>query len=433
MTNRSVSHAVLGLLTLITLATPHNACAQETTSGTIAMTGSGSAGYGDRVCSFSTNATANVTANFAAMTLTVSISANYTVQPNPYGCVSYTATWSGIVIPLSQSGNSFSGTVTSSFACGTCASGEQSLQVSTQLVNETSSSGPSTLNVTLSFAAQYQLYDPTLGAGFNDNSASGVGTLVGGTYSIVIPGAPFSATPSVTACGKLQASSTPITVQAMFVNSGTNTTATGGTLTLSLAEQANSGGHPHLDRPVGTLSTNSGTSPLSATYTPGEASGTINLTVRGTAPDGSAPTPATTAINIGGAGSPFVPLSGVAFSIASHPEGTYGTAGMEEAVSDMAANYPLLAEQAGDSNPTPLRSEAASLPLGGIFDIDLTWTQPHCGHRDGQTIDLSLSNTTAVEKNAMKVAANDAGLAFYYVPESPSNPSANHWHATLTQ
>lgn len=33
MTNRSVSHAVLGALALMTLAAPHNACAQQTTSG----------------------------------------------------------------------------------------------------------------------------------------------------------------------------------------------------------------------------------------------------------------------------------------------------------------------------------------------------------------------------------------------------------------
>jgi len=185
MTSRSVPHAVLALLALMTLAAPHNACAQQTT--TIAMTGSGSAGYGDRVCSFSTTATANITADFAAMTLTVSISANYAVQPNPYGCTSYSASWSGIVIPLSQSGNSFSGSVTQNFACGTCASGEQSLQVSTQLVSEPSTSGPSTLSVTLSFTAQYQLYDPTLGAGFNNNSASGLGTLVEPQIQIVPP------------------------------------------------------------------------------------------------------------------------------------------------------------------------------------------------------------------------------------------------------
>jgi hypothetical protein len=151
------------------------------------MTGSGSAGYSGRVCSFSTTATANVTADFAAMTLTISISANYAVQPNPYGCVSYNASWSGIVIPLSQSGNSFSGTVTTNFACGTCPSGEQSLQVSTQLVNNTPPSGPLTLNATLSFTAQYQIYDPTFGAGFNDNSASGVGALVGPEIVITPP------------------------------------------------------------------------------------------------------------------------------------------------------------------------------------------------------------------------------------------------------
>lgn len=253
------------------------------------------------------------------------------------------------------------------------------------------------------------------------------------TYSIVVPGAPFSAVPSVEACGSLPDSSSPISIQAMFVDSTTNSQGAGGTLTFTLAEVPYSGGHPHLGRPLGTLSTTSGASPLTATYTPDESSGTVNLTVSGTAPDGSTPAPLTVAINIGWLGSPFTQLSGIAFSIASHPQGTYGTTPMQAAVADFAEDYSILTGAVGDKSPTPLRSEAASLPLGGIFDIDLDWTEPHCGHRNGLNVDLSLSNTTGLERAAMQVAAIDAGLAFYYVPESPSNPNTNHWHASLAQ
>jgi Putative Ig domain len=257
-------------------------------------------------------------------------------------------------------------------------------------------------------------------------------------YSIVISGAegvtgaPFIAVPSVIACGKSPNSQSPVMIQAVFLNLKTNAQVTGGSLNLSLAEKVDSGGHPHSGRPLGTLDSQSGESPLSTVYTPGEASGEIDLTVTGTAPDGSTPAPAHAAINIQSPGSPFTILSGVTFSIKSHPQGTYGTAQMETAVADMASSYLFYAHQLGDLNPSPVLSEAASLPLGGVFDITLMWKQPHCGHRDGQTIDLSLSNKTGRERIALSVAAHDAGLGFYYLPESPDSPTTNHWHATLT-
>lgn len=61
---------------------------------------------------------------------------------------------------------------------------------------------------------------------------------------------------------------------------------------------------------------------------------------------------------------------------------------MQAAVSDLVSNYVSLSNQGGDFNPSPLVSPAASLPLGGIFE-DLDWEEPHCGHRNGQAIDLS--------------------------------------------
>jgi len=235
---------------------------------------------------------------------------------------------------------------------------------------------------------------------------------------------------SIVACGVLPSSHTSSNISAMFVDA-TGTQITGGNLVLSLSEEVGSGGHPHSGRPLGTLDPSSGPSPLTSIYIPGEASGDIDIKVTGIAPDGSTPAPAYATIQIGTQG--FVSLTGVAFVVSNmtHPSGTFGTVGMQSAVGDMGNEYPTLAAARGDLNPTSLRSEAASLPFGGIFDIDRTWAPPHCGHRDGNSIDLSLSSTTARERLWMDIAAHDAGLGFYYIPESPASSTANHWHATL--
>ncbi|MNL03061.1 hypothetical protein D3C87_1235870 [compost metagenome] len=77
-----------------------------------------------------------------------------------------------------------------------------------------------------------------------------------------------------------------------------------------------------------------------------------------------------------------------------------------------------------------IKSQAASLAWGGLYDIKKDWKKPHCGHRDGNTIDLSLSNLTNYEKKLLDTIARKRGFDFYR-SESASNPLADHWHATL--
>jgi hypothetical protein len=94
------------------------------------------------------------------------------------------------------------------------------------------------------------------------------------------------------------------------------------------------------------------------------------------------------------------------------------------------------------SAPTPLESEAVSLPHGGLFDINDDWSQPHCSHREGKSIDLSLSKLTAAEQKVLADAVITAGLHFYRL-ESPGvqtclpgqkpheDVCTDHWHASV--
>jgi hypothetical protein len=115
----------------------------------------------------------------------------------------------------------------------------------------------------------------------------------------------------------------------------------------------------------------------------------------------------------------------------SHALGYYGTEGTSNAIISMRNYF--------ERNLVPMatfpviRSQAGSLPWGGLYDIDGDWMPPHCGHRDGLTFDLSLRNLSLREKQALGLASSKAGLRFFYVPESPLNRSANHWHAALSR
>lgn len=230
------------------------------------------------------------------------------------------------------------------------------------------------------------------------------------------------------ACGVLPSSNPfpTIPIDAELIDATGNTIA-GGDLVLSLSEVEYSGGHPHTGRPLGMLSSNSGPSPLNATYTPGEASGVINLTVTGTAPDGSTPEPVNVAIAIATSG--FVDLSdtGVTFNIVSHPQGTYGTVNMHQAVM-------LAANEYAKTFPPPLslNSQAASLIYGGIFDYQYAqgkaWIPPHCSHRDGRTLDVSFQLLTPEQQVATKAAFRKAGFGTPITEGTNGSSSGPHWH-----
>jgi hypothetical protein len=175
-----------------------------------------------------------------------------------------------------------------------------------------------------------------------------------------------------------------------------------------------------------------------------EASGDVSLTITGTDPNGNAITannlPAPITFHVQASGSPdWVPLSSTNVNVIingadpspSHPLGYYGTSSMADSVDQLSQNF--VDALGAIESPPPIYSQAGSLPWGGVYDIDRDWDTPHCGHRDGMTIDFSLRNLDNVEKKELAAAAQKNGLWFYYVPESPLNPNANHWHGTLVQ
>ena len=144
--------------------------------------------------------------------------------------------------------------------------------------------------------------------------------------------------------------------------------------------------------------------------------------------------------------SAWVPLSDVNTKVIiegsddrpSHPSGDYGTPEMAEAISFLGESF--VQDLIPRTSIPPIRSQAASLPWGGLYDADwdggvdgriVPWAPPHCGHRDGRTIDLSVRYLTSPQKNALRNAAIDSGFGFFYPPESPANLAANHWHATF--
>jgi hypothetical protein len=267
----------------------------------------------------------------------------------------------------------------------------------------------------------------TTASGVSYSSGSNAGSC-GSQYEIVVTPTNPETAPSVIACGKLPASQNPIPFQAKFVNTVTGQDAAGGNLVYSLKEEPFSGGHPHLGRQLfGITAPPSGPSPLPYEYFPPEASGDIHLTVTGTAPDGTTPAPASTTIHILTPGiTKDLSDTGVLFNVMSHPLGTYGTVDMDTRVSDMNVYYyELMIKLFGEIGPTPLESQSASLPLGGLFDIEQTWHPPHCSHRDGLTIDLSINDKTISERSAMWLAATDAGFSIVQEGSPP------HWHLHL--
>lgn len=115
---------------------------------------------------------------------------------------------------------------------------------------------------------------------------------------------------------------------------------------------------------------------------------------------------------------------------ASHIAGHFGTFEMAKRVRDMGRYFN---EALGNREVAPkLKSEAGSLPWGGLYDWHKDWKKPHCGHRDGKTIDLSVKTLTSRQKAFLQKAVKDARLGFYYIPESPSSSNPNiHWHAEM--
>lgn len=176
---------------------------------------------------------------------------------------------------------------------------------------------------------------------------------------------------------------------------------------------------------------------LVVTYTAPERSGAILNNISALDPNGSTIVTTNTVISAKIKDLIHLNIPGLEFqNINSHPgEGTYGTNNLQE---KMIAAMTLFKQLAIENDipeieiPT-LKSEGASLSWGGLFDINQNWHAPHCSHRNGTDIDISMSPfTNSPYKNQLKLSLQKAlsknQLSFPVTVESPSNISATHWH-----
>jgi hypothetical protein len=129
-----------------------------------------------------------------------------------------------------------------------------------------------------------------------------------------------------------------------------------------------------------------------------------------------------------------IQLSNLKFvNMNSHADGYYGLPMTISKLDIMLARYKELAIAYGvpENAIIPIRSEAASLAWGGLYDIGRNWNESHCGHRDGKTLDISMSYFLNSQydlklRKALADAARSKGFDFYK-NESPEK-FIDHWH-----
>lgn len=95
----------------------------------------------------------------------------------------------------------------------------------------------------------------------------------------------------------------------------------------------------------------------------------------------------------------FVSLEdlGIAFDVKSHlGEGVSGTQSFKTSLQKVIGDYRNYSTMLKIGQQISLKSESASMSEGGLFDYewssdDRPWRTPHCSHRDGRTLDFSMS------------------------------------------
>jgi len=208
--------------------------------------------------------------------------------------------------------------------------------------------------------------------------------------------------PSINGCGALKPEFYQRNFRVQCIEKASGTVIAGCRLGSALELGTDHGGHEHdFDtRPLGDVSPADSMDQLvdipiaglQMSYESPEVAGDVNLTLSGFDPNGR---------SVDGAGVQFqvtrgefeaLRAPGFQISVDSHPDGDRGTTRMQEKLSDLLRRFNEKAQKIFVSQS--LISEGASLPRGGLFDYNFQvtpWEPPHCGHRDGETLDLSYS------------------------------------------
>jgi hypothetical protein len=192
-------------------------------------------------------------------------------------------------------------------------------------------------------------------------------------------------------------------------------------VTIAPKARALSGGHDHdsASRPKGSFDPSSGstgTSGLNTTYTSPEPSGIIDVTITGTAPDGTALIPSTFTIGVQISG--LAPLgAGTNYDLvgatANHGDNHYGTASLNGALVNLADSY------AAAFPNNKLAYNDMSLVTGGVFDINGSWAPPHASHRMGVDCDVRFVPPTQRRRFRQLIMA--AGISTVF-------QEGDHWH-----
>ncbi len=200
------------------------------------------------------------------------------------------------------------------------------------------------------------------------------------------------------------------------VTVSTNPSVSGQSLSMSLSEVANSGGHQHTGRPLGNFGTTSGATNASGqfqtTYTASAFGGLemISATVGGTTASASLAV-AVNGLTALGAGNNYSLVG----STPSHPSNHFGTATAN-------ANLVSIANQYASQYPgSSLNYNDQSLSQGGLFDIAATWTTPHSEHRFGLNCDVSKSNVPSDRWGNLEDIFATTGSPNFL-------DEGNHWH-----
>lgn len=115
--------------------------------------------------------------------------------------------------------------------------------------------------------------------------------------------------------------------------------------------------------------------------------------------------------------------------------GVYVTPRFKQQMRAAIAEYYNRSRKAGipEDQIISLRSEAASLVWGGLYDIMHNWQPSHCGHRIGNALDIGMwdfNNSKSSYKDKMRLFLRQAllnnKLSFPVPSESPSGNK--HWH-----
>lgn len=156
------------------------------------------------------------------------------------------------------------------------------------------------------------------------------------------------------------------------------------TLTKKLGEQGGGHGHAGADRPLGTLSRSTGMGEFEFDYEAPEVSGIVNIVATSVDSGGRTTEPFTFKMKVQTNGLVELPPSAEYRFVGnplSHSERFWGTPQLITALTGLARDY-----HAAFPDHT-LGYNDMNLPLGGLFDLNDDWSEPHCGHR-GNNADL---------------------------------------------